>query len=493
MVAELIGSESAVGRVLPVGEGVKVLTAREWATRQFGQVDLGDQRLNRRVVEMATRMADRPSSSLPKQMESHSTLMAAYRMLGNEKVTIEALLAPSCRRTLEAARLGRVVLFVEDTTELDYTAHPSKKGLGPIGDGKGRGLLLHSTMAVLPEGRKLLGLAHAQVAVRQPTPKKAPRWKRSPEAQVWEASARAVGSPPAGARWVHVSDRASDIFEYLAACVDLGKDFVVRAFHNRLLSWPEDASEAGMEEARALLDYARTLSPSPEPRAVYTVHVQATKKQLSRDARVVMAWSKVSLPPPPRGPEELRAHAPIPVQIVRVWEESPPEGAERVEWVLLTCLPVASVDDALPIVDYYTCRWLCEDYHQCLKTGCGGEESQLDDGSDITRLLGLLAPIAAHLLELRQFVRQSLDVSAQEVVDPLLVELLARRQNNDPGGMTISEFWRGVARMGGHQGRRSDGPPGWRTIWKGWLQLSDMASGVRLMSQRDTTCLQRCV
>lgn len=465
----------------------KVLSASEWAARQFAQVDLGDQRLNRRALEMGAKMAAHPEASLPNQMESRSALLGAYRVLNSEKVAMEALLAPHRRQTLETAGRYPVVLMVEDTTELDYTAHASKKGLGPIGDGKGKGLLLHSTLAVVPQDRQVLGLAHAQVVRREPTPKKAPHWKRSAEAQLWEVSARSVGSPPEGVIWVHVSDRGSDVFEYMAACVDQGKQYLVRAFHNRLLGWDEDAPQAETEEARALLDYARSLPAVADPRASYTIHVDATKKQPAREARVVMAWAEVTIPPPSQAPPEIGQHAPIQAWVLRVWEPDPPAGAKRVEWILVSSLPITTVEEALRTVDWYTCRWLAEDYHQCLKTGCRVEETQLDEADDVCRLLGFLIPIAVRLLQLRQRVRQSPELPAKAVVDPLMVDVLALRRKSLLPTMTLGQFWQAVAGLGGHQGRRSDGPPGWQTLWKGWRYLSDLTEGARLFARGSTS------
>jgi hypothetical protein len=173
-----------------------VLSADAWAAQQFATADLGDRRRTKRAVEMAAKMAAHPDASLPQQMESRSALRAAHGVLSNPRVSLEALVAPHCQQTLVAARREELVLMVEDTSELDYTAHPHTTGLGPIGDGKGRGLLLHSTLAVVPCQRQVLGLAHAQVVRRHPKP--SAHWVRSPEAQVWETSAHAVGRPPIG-------------------------------------------------------------------------------------------------------------------------------------------------------------------------------------------------------------------------------------------------------------------------------------------------------
>lgn len=465
----------------------KVLSAEEWAAQQYVPVELGDKRRNQQAVKMAAMIAANPAGSLPEQMGSRSSLDGAYRLLNNERVTMAQLLAPHLQQTLAAARQFPLVLMVEDTTELEYTAHPSKQGLGPVGNERGRGLLLHSTLAVLPEDRQVLGLAHAQVVVRQPIAKPNQHRRHTEEGQMWEVSARSVGSPPGGVRWVHVSDRGSDIFEYMATCIDTGKDFLVRAYQNRVLVWDgeiEPQVEAGTdEEVRKLLDYVRSLPA--QPAGGYTVAVPACEKkqQPARQAQVVLQWTTVKIGPGSHTSAAMRHHAPLMIWVLRVWEPQPPEGAEAVEWILLSSLPIATVPEAHRAVDWYSCRWLCEDYHQCLKTGCQVERSQLDNGADITRLLGFCCPTAVRLLQLRQVARQQPELPATAVVDPLMVEVLTLRRPRLSKTMTIAEFWRAVAGLGGHLGRKGDGPPGWRTLWKGWQKLSDLTEGARLVKR----------
>ncbi len=457
-----------------------MLNANEWAVQQWAQADLGDERRTRRAVEMGVKMVAHPEASLPQQMGSRTALKGDYLLLNNAAVTLEALLKPHCQATLNAAGQTPVVLMIEDTTELDFTAHPQTTGLGSIGNGRGRGLLLHSALAVIPDTREVVGLAHAQVALREPTPKSRPKWTRSAEGRLWEVSAQQVGRPPAGTLWVHVSDRGSDIFEYMATCRQQDKHFVVRACHNRLLTWTEEQPEAAQTEARALMDYARSL---PErPGSVYVVQVPKTKTQPAREAQVVLSWTEVTLSPPTQAPPEVRQLPSLTVWIVRAWEPNPPSGAEAVEWVLLTSLPVRTLAEAQRTVKWYEHRWLCEDYHQCLKTGCRVEDSQLDDGADLQRLLGFAIPIAVRLLQLRQAARNAPDAPAMTVVEPLMVETLARRQKTSADTMTVAQFWQWIAQLGGHQGRRRDGPPGWRTLWRGWRLLADLTEGARLFA-----------
>jgi hypothetical protein len=446
-----------------------------WAELQWGQVDLGDKRLTERAVEVGAKMAAHPDALMPKQAQTRAMLVGGYRLMNNTRVSMSKLLAEVYKTTRMVAEQQALVLLIHDTTELDFTAHKQTRGLGPIGDGRGRGLLLHSMLAVVPDTRQVLGLAHGQVVLREPHAKKRKDGRRSGEAKVWEVAAHEMGKPPVGSMWVHVTDRGSDGFEYMQACLAEATDFVIRAMHNRLLG--ELETVAG-QKREGLLDYARRLPA--QPGSDYDVSVDATPKHAPRTAHIVLAWAALTIPAPVKPPPDHVASAPISAWVVRAWEPNPPAGAERVEWVLITSVPVNTVSDAKRVVGWYTCRWLCEDYHQCLKTGCRIEDTQLDDASDIQRLLGFKIPIAVRLLQLRQLVRDSSDQLAHRLIDPLLVKIAAHVQNRDATSMTMSEFWINVAKTGGYQGRRSDGPPGWRSLWAGWSYITDLATGARL-------------
>lgn len=458
-----------------------MLSNSAWALQQWATAELGDRRLTQRAVAIGSLMAADPAASLPEQMKAPNMLKAAYGLLNHPGVSLAALLAPHREQTLQAARQTAVVLLVEDTTELDYTAHRHKTGLGPIGNGRGRGLLLHSTLALEPTTRTLFGLAHAAIVLRQPKAQRSTKWARTPEGQVWEVSVQQVGAPPTGCVWVHVSDSGSDIFEYMVVCRQAQKHFLLRAFRNRRLLWPEDAAAAQDPTAQGLIDHVRTLPPAPD--SGYSITVPAQAGQPAREAAVVLQWACVTLRPPTHAPQAIQDLGPLTVWVVRVWELAPPPDVAPVEWVLVSSLPVATLAEARQRVDWYTCRWFCEDFHQCLKTGCSIERRQLDTGADIERLLGFALPLAVRLLQLRQTVRQAPQVPAYTVVEPLLVTVLARQQRLDAQTLTAAQFWQQVARLGGYQGRRGDGPPGWRTVWRGWRYLATLADGARLFAE----------
>src|SRR5947209_1310247 len=171
---------------------------------------------------------------------------------------------------------------------------------------------------------------------------------------------------------------------------------------------------------------------------------------------------------------------PLTVWVIRVWEEQAPEGEEPLEWILLTSVPTTTLEEAWERVDWYRHRWLVEDYHQCLKSGCRIEKRQLQTVEGLIRLLGLLSPLAVRLLQVRACAREDPERPASEVIDPLMLAVLAQRSGHSPATMTVGTFWTEVARLGGYLARSHDGPAGWRTIWKGWLSLQTLLEGVHL-------------
>lgn len=443
--------------------------ASTWAEATFGTAHLGDARRTKRVVAMAAAMAAKPSQSMPKQMRHPAALKGSYRLLDEEDVSFEALMEPHCAQSREAAGRVPLALLVQDTTELDYTFHPAASSLGPIGDGRGRGYLLHGVLGVIPSSQEVLGLLHQEPMLRTPAPKgekHTARLKRERESQVWERAVQAVGPPPEGCTWVHVGDRYSDLFAFLAACRDESCHFLVRAWQNRRVEGPDATSDH-------LMDYARALpAQASKPFMVPRKHGQA-----ARATTLQLAVAPLRLLSPQRTP----MRPPLAAWVVRVWEaDPPPAGIEPVEWVLVTSVPTLTVEESWERVDWYACRWLIEEYHSCLKTGCGIEQRQFETKDRLFRLLGLCAPIAVRILQLRQAGRIDPDRPATAILPDEVVAVVAVLGELDPRSMTVDQAMREIARHGGYLGRTRDGPPGWKTLWHGWQHIQTLVEGVRL-------------
>ena len=451
-------------------------TTNEWAQEQFGSTWFGDPRLTRRAVRIAEQMARRPGDSLPKQMQDWAEQKASYRFMGNQAVSHEALCKAHWEQTRAQARQsGQTVLMVQDITELDYTAHEGTQGLGPIGDHRGRGLLLHNTLAISVGERRVIGLAYQQVWVRgevshKKNESRAQRLKRQDrQSSRWGAAVEAIGKPPIGVQWVYVADREADIYDFFEQVQRQGAELCLRIIQNRRLAdWTP-------EESHYLIDELRE---QPEM-GVHEVHVPERPGQAARQARLSLSWQEVRIRSPRRQPGPRRE---MQLWALRAWEVDPPEGVEGLEWLLVTSVAIEQLSDGIERLEWYTYRWTVEEYHSCLKTGCQIERSQLREGASLQRLLGFVAIVAVRLLQLRDLARSQGDRPAIEVIDPILVQIIAQREKLDPQIIKVRTFFYAVAKVGGFPGRRSDGEPGWKRLWHGWLRLLDWAEGFHLAS-----------
>jgi hypothetical protein len=449
----------------------EMLDPRSWAERTFGGVQLHDIRRTRRAIQAATKLAENPLGSLPAQMHTWKETKALYRLLDEPDVTFAALMQPHLQQTREQATTSGVVLLVQDTTDIDLSHRHKISGVGQIGNERGRGFFVQTVLAVRPQTREVLGCIAQEPFVRIPAPEGEQRYQRRKreerETDVWMRQVQAIGTPEPGSLWVHVGDRGADMFPFFQACRAMQTHFLVRAAQNRRVQEGEEAISYSLTQARSW--------PSQVSRPF---EVPARHGHQGRQTQLQLAFGQMTLLPPryePRGNKD-----PMTVWVIRVWEEQAPEGEEPLEWVLLTSVPTTTLEQAWERVDWYRHRWLVEDYHQCLKSGCRIEERQLQTVDGLIRLLGLLSPLAVRLLQVRGSAREDPERPAHEVIEPLMLAILAQRCGGSPATMTLGTFWTEVARLGGYLARRHDGPPGWRTIWKGWLSLQTLLEGAHL-------------
>jgi hypothetical protein len=449
----------------------------KWAVETFSTAELGDLRRTDRLVKMATAIAENPSVSLPESMRNWAETLAAYRFLDNEVVTHEQIMTPHWITTRQEAVQRSRVLLAADTTDVNLSSHETAEGLGPIGRGNtALGFFVHTVLAMDADSQQLLGCMYQEPFVRQPAPKgetKAQRKKRVRESQVWERSIQAIGPVPDQQKWIYVGDRGSDISTFWQTCEQLGYDVVVRVAQDRRVLLDE-IPEAEDPEVLRLKTLARAL-PAQGGRGL---HVPAQRQRPARDAFVQISWQEVRLQPPTNG--AMLSKTEVKAWVVHVWEPEPPQGVEPLEWILVTTVPIACEQDAWEPVKWYKWRWLLEDFHKVLKTGCGIEVRRQQTVGAMWNLLGVLTPMAMRLLWLRQTAQQAPDTPATEVVSQEVIDVVTKLDNRPGSALTANDFWRTLASFGGYLNRKSDGPPGWQTLWKGWLYIQTVLQGVRL-------------
>ena len=472
-----------------------MLDGEQFAVCHFGRIDLGDKRRNARGVRMAAAMAARPGASIPKQMGNAHQAKAAYRLLDTpDLVTFESMAECHWDKTRREMRALQDVLLLGDTSELDYTDHPGVAGLELIGNGRGRGMNLHSVLAVDPaEDAQLQGVAWQRVFYRQEADRGKEKQDKPEDrsSRIWAESVRGCGSPEPGKRFIHVTDNGSDDFSYFRACAETGSDFLCRIYQPRKAALGHEATAGEkpvLELARSLPALGgKTLQLRGRSGQLKKVkvegkrHASTVKRDIpGRVAKLLVSASAIGVFPPADGSY---GTDPLKLWAVRVWEPNPPEGTDAIEWILLTSLPVPDLQHALKMARWYSYRWLIEEYHKCLKTGCRIEQRQLENTDRLEALLGINVVIAARLLAIKQQATQNPAMPALKVVDALTVKVLIAKKKLKikAADMTVYEFWREVAKLGGFLGRNSDGNPGWQTLWFGWIDLQTLVEGARLM------------
>jgi len=446
-----------------------------WSQQQFGDCQLGDVRRTRRLIQVAQQVASNPSASFPTQMTSWGDLKATYRLFDCEDVTFAAIAGPHWQQT-RAVKPGHY-LVLGDTTEIDFGYRRKIKGLSAIGNGSSTGFLLHNALLVESETQTLVGVAGQTIHYRKRVPKKekrSQRLKRDRESRVWGDVIDQIGPPPEGAQFIHVFDRGADDFEVFCHLQQNNGGYVVRAKStHRVISTPTG-------EEMPLNAYLPTLSVA----GTYELKLRARPKQPARTTKLEVRFGSLSMPVPRQKSAYIKrlAPAPIPMSVVWVREINPPKGVKPIEWILYTSLPVATFDDAWTVVEHYECRWLIEEYHKALKTGCSVQRRVLRSSDRLEAVVGLMSVVAVRLLQLKTVARDAPDRPARTVVPPLWLKMLkaARKQLRRVHDLTIYEFYRELAKLGGFLGRRSDGEPGWITIWRGWEKLNTLIQGAEL-------------
>lgn len=467
-----------------------VMEAQTLAQRHFGGARLGDARRVRRLVSAAAHILRHPNGGLPQKLEGGgwAAVMGLYRLLSAPAVTHAAVFDPHRAAVLE--RLGRydergVVLLLHDASELNFShvaALHDQLGHVGSGHGKARGLIAHHTLAVTPAG-EVLGLVnqtlHRRDAVDPRETQAQKRARPTRESRLWLTGCEAVGAAPRGGRvWVDVADRGADAFEFLAYLRSRGRHFVIRSARDRKLHG--DDHVGGDRVHDHLHRYARDL---PElGRRTLEISAQAGgAKRKARRATVAVSAGPARLGPNrwTRGEHDGQ---PIDLWVVRVAEIDAPAGVEPLEWILLTDLPADTFARAARAVDYYECRPMVEELHKGLKTGLGIERLRFAHADRLEPAIALLSVIAAILLELRYAARRpDADVRPATALAPAAwVRVLSGRLDGRPReDLSVAEFLRGIARLGGYLGRKHDGPPGWLTLMRGWNDLQLMVAGAQ--------------
>lgn len=478
-----------------------VLDVDLWAQQNFGECEFNDRRLNNRLVKYATAVAQSPDDLTPHQTQSWKDCKGAYRFMDNEKVTHAKIIKPHCERTKRHACSG-VWLSICDTTEISFRPRRSIEGLRPVGNGTGQGFYLHSSLLVSDSSDEIVGIAGQELFYRIGSKEKettAKRKKRVRESEVWGRLVDSIGPPQADASIIHVCDRGADDYDFYCHLVQNQVGWVVRAgrLHRKVFNRLTETTPNSFDSSE-FLDSLLEVQPSL---GTYELELKGNQEQPGRTAKVEVRCTNIWMPRPVACSPWVKQHGPsvIAMGVVEVREVKPKKGVDPLRWVLYTHESVQSFEDGWRVISRYEKRPLVEEYHKAAKTGAQIEDRLYRTAARQERIVGILAIAAVRILQMKNIAKVEPDRPAKGVAPNKWIKILCAIQREqfpnqsqmyDPSTISIRNFMRGLAKLGGFLGRKGDGEPGWITIWRGvkdLLQMLRFQKALRAI-KNDLTC-----
>lgn len=465
-----------------------------WVLDEMKTADLKDKRLDQRLRRVLSQLAALPTASIPAACGGHAEMTAAYRFFNNEKVGFDAVLQPHIECTRARIAAQPVALLVPDTTEVDVTRPEQQvQDVGSLAGSTRRGVLLHVMHGFTADGTPLGTLQAIPWTRDDDVPRNATKTRAKRAAEPIEEKesfrwllsmqqARAEATRCPGTHVVCVADSEADILDVIAEGMEepCTADWIVRSCQNRALV--DD-----LWEDRISLDYLReeVLSRPVLDRRTITVRGRRAKvacedrgrrqPRVSREAVVEVRATRVTL----RAPERSAGQLPdVTVNAVLVTEVNPPPGDTPVEWILLTSLPIDTVDQVRLVVQYYTVRWMVEVFYRTLKSGCRVEKRRFEHIDRLLPCLAVYLIVAWRVLYVCRLGRDCPDISCEAVFEPSewqSVYQVVRQQPPPKTAPKLQEMVRLVAQLGGYVNRKRDDEPGPQTVWLGLQRLHDMA------------------
>jgi hypothetical protein len=437
---------------------------------EFEGLELGDPRREARIRRVVAAMQESPAAHFPTAMGTASEREALYRILSNDQVSHEALLAPHAAQTAKRmAQLEERPLVVIDKTAFVFGGEIERYGLERLGKNR-QGFDAFFALGVSSD-RKAMG-----VLAIDPLDAKKGRSGTEAWQPIIESAATEVGT----LRPIYVMDREADAYGLFSSMISSGRDFVVRVAFDRWVREHDSATDEFLRDIAVRKPVRLTRSVRLSRRTAVGTTPSTRKRHPPRDGRDAVLQIRacpITLPRPRklRGvPSTLRVH------LVQVVEHKPPRGTTPVEWLLVTTLPIDDPASVAAIVDNYRARWVIEEYFKALKTGCSYEKRQLESRHALLNALGVLAPLAWRLLALRTLADDEPTAPAASLLDPDEIHVLRKMSKDIKLGPApaVAEVLMAIARLGGHFPQ--NGRPGWLVLGRGLEKVLERVEGYRL-------------
>jgi len=461
-----------------------------WFDREAALCEFQDARLGERFRMLLKQIGGDIGQSIPMVCQDWANTKAAYRFFSNERASEADILSGHFKSTREriAAAKGPV-LVLHDTTEFTYQRErPDLVGMikripksnSRRLDGKPQtyttcGILMHSSLAVTLEGlplglsavkfwtrKKFRGVAALRREVnltRIPIEtKESIRWLEN-----LKQSTELFEEP---SQCIHIGDREADIYELFCAAQEVGTHFLVRTCVNRLAGDGDHTVATIMDEVVV--------------KGLHRIEVQDSKGNPDQ-AVLEIRYRKIRILPPIGKQSRYPA---LTLTVIHADERGAPKNRKKIEWKLLTDLPVQSRGDAIEKLEWYSLRWKIEVFHKILKSGCRAEDSQLRTAQRLTNLISVFCIVSWRIFWMTMLNRSAPNASPEFVLTKAEIQLLDRLvKDKNPASTqrkTLSHYLIKIARLGGYLARANDPPPGNLIMWRGLSRFIDIATGATL-------------
>ena len=458
----------------------------DWLDREIDIAAFPDTRLGTRFRSLLKSLTERMGNPIPFACQDWAATKAAYRFFDNPRIDEATILSGhfAATRSRFAATSG-LVRVLHDTTEFSYhRAHPELIGKTSetfVGrDKKGRpqkrtvcGLLMHSSLVVSPEGVPL-GLSAVKFWTRKKfkgtnalnrsvNPTRMPI--EGKESYRWIENVRqSTDLLTEPQRCLHIADREGDIYELFSTAKEIDTHFLIRTCVDRMAG-EDDTVAAIMTKTK-----------------VVGIHRVKTKDKTRNDcvAELQVKYCRMTIYPP-LGKQ--KRYPSLELMVIHAYEENPPAERERIDWKLLTDLPVENFQEAVEKLDWYGQRWKIETFHKILKSGCKAEEAKLRTAERLICLLSVYCIVSWRIFWLCMVNRADPVAPADLVLCDTEIQILRHLMPAVIKGKdkpAVSACLNAVARLGGYLSRRSDPPPGNMILWRGFKRLIDIHLGFAL-------------
>ncbi len=444
--------------------------------KDFPNLDLGDIRRNERFVKIIDNLSTQPGSSIPKQNNSWYDTKATYEFFKNEDVSIGSLQQLISSYGVSQIKSTEPLLIIHDISNISYNDLKAE-GLGYLDNKEGRGILCYSSIAASTEGLPLaLMYQHTWTRPLEELGKSKSRKNRlfeDKETFQWYKGMTEVNKYLGDTlQKIHIADREADVYELFFSAYEKGTELLIRARHNRQLGngcslWNQIAEQPCQQ--------------------IITIQVPDETGKKKKDIEASVRYQKVEILRPSTSKNKYESVELTAIEIKQIGEVKKEE--DRINWKLLTTMEVETVNEAMQCVKWYTYRWLIERFHYVLKSGTKIEQLQLKQAASLQKAISVYSLAAFRIMQLVYQSRHTPDVSCEVVLTKqqwtVLYMLIHQDLKNLKQPPTLSDTIKWIGKLGGHLGRKSDGPPGLKTVWLGYQRLCDATNIYDIINQNN--------